>query len=57
MKGKWMTNEVKATAQSKESSAANNQLNPQTENSRDEAKVEFYKHVQALRREIRMQAK
>lgn len=57
MKGKRRTNQENATVQLKESSAADNQLNSKTENSGGEVKVEFYKRVQALRREIRMQAK
>lgn len=52
-----MKNEEMINSLLKESSAVNNQLNSQTEKSKAEATVEFYKRVQALRREIRMKAK
>jgi hypothetical protein len=58
MKYKQITNEEKTDAQPKESSSVINQLKARTgKKIAAEEKLEFYKRVQALRREIRMQLK
>ena len=57
MKDQRITNEEKSNAQVKQSRAAYNPLEAETEQSKAEAKVAFYKSVQALRREMKMQSK
>jgi hypothetical protein len=58
MKDKRITNEEKTNMQLKESSAAITQSVSRTgKRSTAEEKLEFYKNVQALRHEIRMQPK
>ena len=57
MKDQRITNEEKSNTQVKQSRAADNPLGAETELSKAEAKVAFYKSVQALRREMKMQSK
>jgi hypothetical protein len=58
MKDKQITNEEKTDAQPKESSSVINKLKAWTGGKiAAEEKLEFYKRVQALRHEIRMQPK